>query len=657
MVTLDDIRKEMATQLQIDQQLKSVEVRADALDDALADAAVQLDTKVSSLDYEIIEKGFEGFMGIGRKPWVIRVYQNAETAAHAAKVAGIINSSNEILDEDEVIPDRDGLYYVHHFGMNICVKVVMPIGTGQKVRPETIISDIKSRPDTAQFDEKQVKSLTVNGTGGKYVEVGTYNHDPSADAIFVVDIAADEMEATCTITPPSSGGADVSPEMIEKALKTQGVVAGISDEKIQDLVDNPSYNVPVVVAEAHKPVDGRDAYIAYNFETDRSKLRAKEAANGQVNFKELNLIQNVVEGQPLAQKIPAEEGKAGKTLFGKYLEATNGKDISLPLGKNVKVDSDGRTILAAVNGQVMLVSDKICVEPIMEVEAVNIKTGNITFLGTVICKGNVEDGYDIKASGNIEISGAVGKCHIEADGDIIVSQGIMGRDEGHIICGGSLWAKFIQNTKVEVEENVIVNDSIMNSDVSAQRRIILQGKRAAITGGKLFATECILAKNIGSAGGGTETELAVGFDPRAKHRLEELQEMQGKNIRELEELELDISTLENLKKVRRQIPKEKEEHLVIIKRRRDEIMDENEGFNNEILEIQAHLRELKNIGKVYAQGTVYAGVKIFVRDEKDEVVADTKNVTFFYENGFVRRGKYEQPVFDDIKGPDGYSTN
>ena len=75
------------------------------------------------------------------------------------------------------------------------------------------------------------------------------------------------------------------------------------------------------------------------------------------------------------------------------------------------------------------------------------------------------------------------------------------------VCGGSLWAKFVQNSKVQVEENVIVQDSLMNCEVSAQHRIILQGKRAQITGGHLFATETVLAKNIGSAGGGTETVI------------------------------------------------------------------------------------------------------------------------------------------------------
>ena len=195
----------------------------------------------------------------------------------------------------------------------------------------------------------------------------------------------------------------------------------------------------------------------------------------------------------------------------------------------------------------------------------------------------------------------------------------------------------------------------MNSEVSAQKKIILNGKRAQITGGNVFATECVLAKNIGSEGGGTETVISVGFDPRAKKRLEELLDMQNSNIKTLDELELNISTLENMKKVRKSLPKEKEENLVSLMEQKNEIIEENIQYNEEIEKIQGRLRELKNIGKVYVSGTVYSGVKIYVRDEKDEVRADAKSVTFFYEGGFVRRGKFEQPNMDDIKGPEGYS--
>ena len=654
MITLETIRKDMTGFLKKDKDIKSVEVRADTLDEALADAAVQFDTRVANLEYEVIEKGFDGFMGIGKKPWFLRIYQNPDTIKKVVAQKGGEAVDSEDEDEEIKIVSKNGMYYIHHFANDLVLKVTLPVGDGVPVSPEVVLEDL-NRPDTKKFDAELVKSLVEKGTNDEYVVVGEYTREPSCDAVFVIDISSDEMQATTTINPPQLGGADITAEQIKDALRKQGVVAGISDEKIQALVDSPIYNEPMVVAEAVKPIDGKDAYITYNFETDRSKLRAKQAANGQVDFKELNLIQNVVEGQPLAQKMLAEQGKAGKTIYGGYLEAKNGKDIQLPLGKNVRVDTDGRTILADANGQVLLINDKICVEPIMEVDGVNIKTGNITFLGTVIVKGAVEDGFNVKASGNIEVSGTVGKCTLESDGDIIVSSGIIGRDEGRIVCGGSLWAKFIQNTTVQVEENIIVTDSIMNSEVTAQKKIILNGKRAQITGGNVFATEAVIAKNIGSEGGGTETVISVGFDPRAKKRLEELLAMQNANIKTLDDLEMNIQTLESLKKARRTLPKEKEENLVNLNNQKNEILEENIKYNEEIEQIQARLRELKNVGKVYASGTVYSGVKIFVRDEKDEVKADTKNLIFFYEEGFVRRGKYEQPNLDDIKGPEGYS--
>ena len=467
------------------------------------------------------------------------------------------------------------------------------------------------------------------------------------------------MHGTITVSSPAIGGADISADQIRRALQTQGVVAGISEEKINEFVDSPVYGVPFEVASAELPVDGKNAYISYNFETDKSKLKMKESASGQVDFKELNRIQNVVEGQPLAQKMEPERGKAGKTILGRYLEAKNGKDINLPLGKNVYVDTDGKTICASINGQVVLNGDKISVEPVYLVEGdVSIKTGNITFLGTVIVKGCVDDGYEIKASGNIEIAGTVGRCKLEADGNIIVNQGIMGRDEGYIRAGKSLWAKFIQNTKVDVEEYVYVSDSIMNSDVTCNKKVFVQGKRAAIVGGHIFATEEIYTKNIGSAGGGSETILEVGYDPRAKNRLDELQERQSVLLRELDELDLDIKHLEEQKKVRRTLPHDKEEMLINFTARKKEIVSESDEMSKEIQEIQEHLKELKVIGKISASGTVYAGVKIYVRDVKEEIRTDVKQVTFYYENGFVRHGKYESPSPEDAKRvPDGYTAD
>ncbi len=656
MVTLDYIREQLEKKLQIDHMLKTIEVRADTLEEALADAAVQLEVSSKHLEYEIVERGSAGVMGISKKPWCIHVYPSA--ASVLEKKRQETDSSTTASDEnlEPVIIDKDGEAFIRYFGGTIFMKSVLPVADGFPVQEAEVFSKL-SRSDVISFDEAKIREFIASGTDENYEPVGTFNHSPGNDSYFAVDISSDEMTVTILANEATVGGSDISAERITQLLGQYKVAVGIDPEKISDFVDNPVYGQPVIVAEGIPAKDGADAYIAYNFETDTSKLRLKETESGQIDFKELNLIQNVVEGQPLAQKILPERGSPGKTVMGRYLDAKNGKDIPIPLGKNVALDTDGRTVIAQTNGQVLLIGNKISVEPIMQVDGnVGIKTGHISFLGTVIVKGDVEDGFNVKAAGNIEIYGSVGKSMVEADGDIIVSLGIMGHDEGCVRAGKSLWAKFIQNTKVDAEENVIVADGIINSKVTCNQKVIASGKRGAIIGGHVFATEEINCKNIGASGGG-ETILEVGFDPKSKLRLDELNEMQSALVKELEEISLNLSTLENTKKIRRQLPPDKEESLIELTKRKHEIIDETDQNSEELEKIQSHLKELKILGKVSASGTVFPGAKIFIRDTKEEVRTELTKVTFFLQDGFVRQGAYE-PVSNDVrKTPDGYSAD
>lgn len=655
MYSLDKIRDELSKRLQIDKGLNSVEVNASTIDEALADASVQLETKLNGLEYEVVEKGSRGFLGIGKKPWKLRIYQNPEVTAAKRKT-----SSDELFDESEFeekekVANRDGLFYVRHFGSSIKLKVVTPLGNGRAIDVAEVMDAVK-RPDTQSFDEKLINKYIKNGTDGKYETIGSYNHIAAADAIISVEISSDEMHGTITVDAPAMSGAECTPEQIEIALKAQGVRCGINEEKISEFVDNPVYGTPFEVASAILPENGKDSYVQYNFETDRSKLKARESEQGNIDFKELNNIQNVVTNQVLAVKIAATRGKGGKTLYGHYLEALNGKDIQVQLGQNVHFDRDGVTILASCDGQVIFENGKISVQPLLTLDAVNIKSGNIKFVGAVIIKGAVEDGFDVRATGTIDIGGTVGKCNIESEnGDIVIHQGVFGKNEGSIKAGKSLWCKFVQETKIEVEENVVATDSLMNCEVTAMKNIVLYGKKAQITGGTLFATEEICARTVGSRGGGATTTLSVGVDPRAKKKLDELIEQQNDLIKELENLEMDISTLENMQKVRRSLPKDKEESLKKFRGRKDEILSESSEINKEIEALQTHLRELKAVGKVKVEGTTYPGTKIYVRDVVDEVRTEVTNCTFYYENAFAKRGKYQPPALDFSKGPEGYN--
>lgn len=655
MVTLEKLREDMNTLLQVDKNLHFVEVNADTIDEALADAVVQLDTKLANLHYEVVEKGSDGILGLGKKPWKIMVYQDPSTIKKSTKLTseGLFDTDEET--ETAKITNRDGLFYVRHFKSDIMLKIILPLGEGIPVEVKDVLDEIK-RPDTISFDEELVKKCVKSGTDNDYCVVGQFKHVPAGDVVIGVEVTKDEMTGSIVVSSPSMSGSEASFDMIKRAILQQGIVeACIEEDKIKEFVDTPVYDVPFEVAKAIMPVDGHDAYISYNFETDPKKLRAQVDEEGNVDYKKLNNIQNVIADQPLAQKIPAQRGKGGKTLFGRYLEAKNGKDIQIQLGANVKLDRDGVTIKAEIDGEVMLVNGKVTVEPIKYLDAVNVKTGDVKFVGTVVIKGNVQEGYKVEAT-NIEVNGIVDKSRLEATGNIIVRQGIFGKGEGFIKAGKSLWAKFINDTTVEVEENVIVSDSIVNSTVTAMKNIVLRGKKAQIIGGHLMATEEICARKVGSPGGGTETILEVGVDPRAKKRLEELQNQQAKSTKEYENCDLDIQTLEQQKKLRKKLPQEKEEKLKTLKERCEQISEELEVMTDEINKIQEHLRDLKAIGKVKVEGDVYAGVKIYIRDVLDEVKIDTKSVTFFYDKAFSKRGPYEPPSLAEEQ-PDGYSAD
>ena len=371
---------------------------------------------------------------------------------------------------------------------------------------------------------------------------------------------------------------------------------------------------------------------------------------GKIDFKDKNLVQNVVAGQILAEKIPAEKGVKGRTITGKPLDAKDGSDEEIKIGNNAELSSDGLKVTATCNGQVMMLNEKITVENVYIVDGdVNLTTGNIHFLGTVMVKGSVEDGFSIKATGNIEVMGNVGKCNLDAVGNIIVHQGINCKEGGLVKSGKGVVAKFIQNSTVEADEMVLVSDGIINSFVDSNNKIICRGKRATIVGGRIRATEEISAKNFGSLAVG-QTELEVGFDPRSKARLLELEKSKNDIEKEIDDIDRNLVTLENMKKkMRGKFPQEKEKILEGFNARMLELKSDMESVENENEEIHKYLQSLKHVGRISASGTVYPGVKITIRDAHLELKNELKRITFVNEESVIKTKKYEEPEEESLE--------
>ncbi|GHU23173.1 polymerase [Spirochaetia bacterium] len=651
MIDFAQLQELIRIQLAEDRAIRMVDASGTSLEAAVTEAATLLNLPVRRIEYEILERGFPGFLGMGKKEWAIRAYQHNVLKQ---SISELIESKEEAEAEaEEVIADKDGAVYVHLSIDGVLLKVVPPVGNGKMASEADAMLALRSR-NVTDIDKEAVRAA-VKDAEGVYTHVGNFDHKFTDDSMISVNIAEDEMKAFISLTLPGTRGCDQTVDALITFLKNKKIVYGIREKFLVDFMDQPIYREQVLVAEGLLPQNGKNAQMEYFFQTDQSKVRLQEGRGGQIDFKQLNIIHNVIENQPLAKRIHATDGITGRTVTGKYLPAKDGNEMDLPLGKNTHADKDGDTILSDIHGQVVLVGGKVNVEPVYTVPGnVNLKTGNIVFLGTVVVQGSVEDGFSVKAAGNIEVNGTVERANLEAEGDIIVHQGIVGKGVGSVKAGKSLWARFIENCNVETGDMVIVSDGIINSKIDANKRIICQGKRAHIVGGRLRASEEISALLIGSSTGGTETICEVGIDPKSKSQLEALIDNKASMQKETEEIQLNIQTLVNIKKQRKSLPEDKEQVLIELVGRRKELLIDIQKTDEQIVVIQEFLANLKARGKVSAGNKVFPGVKIVIRDITEQIRNEYKAVTFTLENGLVRSGKYEEPDEESKKQPEGY---
>jgi uncharacterized protein (DUF342 family) len=272
----------------------------------------------------------------------------------------------------------------------------------------------------------------------------------------------------------------------------------------------------------------------------------------------------------------------------------------------------------------------------------------------------VEDGFSVKATGNIDVKGTVERADLDAEGDIIVHQGITGKGSGKLKAGRSLWARFIENATIEAGNMVVVSDGIINSHVDANKRIICKGKRARIVGGHLRATEEINAKILGSPTGGTETICEVGFDPKIKEQRDKYSVQRDSLTEEMEEIQLNMQTLLTQKERYQSLPEDKEVYLQELTSAHEDLAEELRRVNEELEKLQEFFTTQKNRGKVSASAKAYPGVRISIQDVKEDIRSEYKAATFVREHGLIRVIRYEESPEDAeaLKGDaGGYSAH
>ncbi len=454
------------------------------------------------------------------------------------------------------------------------------------------------------------------------------------DGTFTISVPPDLMSAVLTITPPR-GGAKVTSEEIYRFLRERKIVAGILDDVLAAAIaEGEALNL--TIAQGREPVPGSDSQFVSLIPEMRDR-RPQSADNDIVDYRELGDIISVKAGDPLMRRLPPSHGEPGVNVLGDSLPASDGRE--LPFAENLNgaefSPEDSDLLVAAIAGQPILLPCGVMVEPVIKLKDVDLTIGNLHFEGSINITGDIKDGMEVRASGDITVGGIIEAAVVEADGDIEIKGGIIGHTNEHsdngdtgysvarVKAGRKLSAMFVEHAVVEAGGDILVRELAMQSELTAGNSIVVGEKGARkghIIGCICRAGSLIKAIIVGSPAG-VSTRLEVGTDPYVAEKIAAVKQQVQEKDHQVEEAGKSLVYMrENPDHYEAELVTQKEEDYKRLQAELMELVGRKKRLQKRI--------EVIEYARVEVERTAYYGVQIAVGEKSLQIDEDTHGIMF-----------------------------
>lgn len=393
---------------------------------------------------------------------------------------------------------------------------------------------------------KKLSELQRKASEPTFIDVGERR-----DGTVSVRVTDDAMEAFITVTRPY-GGTAITRDDVRHLLRASSVIAGLQQDGIERSVRETS-GEPVLVAKGTAPVNGEPARFESRVRR-ASGRHPKMKSDGRVDLRELGVFVMVKPGDVLMVKIPPTAGVPGNNVHGVVLPVLPGEDadFSGELEGTQHHPRDPNTLIAAVAGRPVVLESSVYVDTNLEIKNVDMSTGNVHFEGDVTIRGDVRAGCKVFSSGSVTIGGTVEGATVEADGDIVIELGAIGRGEirdenGEISAsaavlraGGNVQVRYLYNALVQSGGVVTVSETVTHSEVIAKSEVVVGGdgtKKGHIIGGHIMAGDRVQAQVVGSPAG-VKTFIEVGAGAKVFNEHGHVTEELEKKVEDQEKLNI-----------------------------------------------------------------------------------------------------------------------
>lgn len=225
-------------------------------------------------------------------------------------------------------------------------------------------------------------------------------------------------------------------------LKEKGISYGLIDEALEKALKDTDGSEILIAKGIPVEVPQDDILNIYFKQQEKKDFEIDD--NGNVDFKSIGNVTSVVKGAILCVRIQGKEGLPGRNVFGQVIEAKKRKikDLVPKEGCEFK---DKNTIVATINGRPQMKGSSVSVHNVHEVFSdVDIKTGNIHFIGDVIIHGDVKEGMEIESGNIIYINSNIYRSTLKAHGDVEIKGNVISSS----IVGGCSYVEVIKYVNI-----------------------------------------------------------------------------------------------------------------------------------------------------------------------------------------------------------------
>jgi uncharacterized protein (DUF342 family) len=379
------------------------------------------------------------------------------------------------------------------------------------------------------------------------------------------------------------------------------------------------------IAVGKSSTNGKDGYINYLVDDPVNRIiRPKKLENGNVDMHELGNLVYVQKDALLAKLIPPTDGIKGFTVTGNIIEATPGQECILEESEGSSfLDEKKSKLIANINGMPKHLSNSVTVNTVLEIENIDVSTGNIRFDGSIFVKGNVCQEMKIYATGDVVIGGFVESAMIVSGGNICIAQGIIGhqkqeddepKNSAMLQANGDISAQFVQYADIVAQNDIRVIQYISYSKIIVEGNLWVGNVEKEKADGKLFGTSAQVGGSIhvgtlGSPGGAmTSLNLNYWLDTITELRIK-TEAKTGKIIGKISNIYEILESINSKKHVKAEklerINNALKQHIALLGKLNQQWLEKKGKVN-------VHLDELE----ISVYQAILSGVDITVSDKK-----------------------------------------